>query len=67
MSAVSPILSERAVAIPAGIDQRALLQDVGDADGILPFARVRRMDGRVCAKWRGILTVARIRALLKAC
>jgi thiol-disulfide isomerase/thioredoxin len=67
LAAASPSLLERAVALPAGTDQRAVLRDAGDADGILPFSRVRMGDGRACAKWRGILTVTRIKALLRAC
>jgi len=67
LEAASPLLPDLAVAPPSGTDERALLRTAGDADGILPFARVRTADGRICGKWRGILTMARIRALLRAC
>lgn len=67
LAAASPSLPERTVALPDGADQRAVLRDAGDAEGILPFARVRTASGRVCAQWRGILTVTRIKKLLKSC
>jgi hypothetical protein len=67
LSAVSPDLPEHAIALATGADQRMALRNVGDADGILPFARARSASGRICAAWRGILTATRIRALLKSC
>jgi len=67
LAAASPQLPDLAVAMPTGSTEREVLRLAGDADGILPFARVRAADGRLCGTWRGILTLERIRALLKAC
>lgn len=67
VAAASPALAARAIALPADTDQRSMLRAAGDADGILPFARARDANGRVCASWRGMLTLARIKALLGAC
>ena len=66
LKAVSPELE--AVATPSSNpDARAALRAAGDADGILPYARLRRTDGRSCGSWRGILTAARVRILLANC
>jgi thiol-disulfide isomerase/thioredoxin len=67
LAAASPHLPASAVALPPGRTEREVLRLAGDADGILPFARMRAADGRLCGMWRGILTGERIRALLKAC
>lgn len=46
---------------------RAALLAAGDGDAILPYARVLASGGRVCARWRGLLSRFRARALLSAC
>jgi hypothetical protein len=67
LAAAAPALDAAAVMpSPAG-DQRRILREAGDPDGILPYARVRQADGRPCSSWRGLLTRARIRSLLASC
>jgi hypothetical protein len=66
LAAVSPELAARAEPAPQTAGPRAALRAAGDADGILPFSRVRRPDGSTCRTWRGILTLDRIRRLLTA-
>ncbi len=66
LQAVSPDLE--AVSMPSSNpDARAALRAAGDADGILPYARLRQADGRLCGSWRGILTAARVKILLASC
>ena len=66
IAAASPALVAHASIIPGG-DARAVLRAAGNEEGILPYARSVKSDGTVCAKWRGMLSVDRIRALLAAC
>ena len=63
---VSPLLPPRARAA-AGGDWRATLKAAGDEEGVLPYARAVRRDGRICGRWRGVLSLARLRALLESC
>lgn len=51
----------------SALPPRAALLAAGDGDAILPFARVLAPDGRTCARWRGLLTRFRARALLTSC
>ncbi|HUO90644.1 MAG TPA: thioredoxin family protein [Rhizomicrobium sp.] len=62
----SSALEEAAVA-PRQAKPRAALLAARDTDGILPFARALASDGRVCASWRGGLTMLRAKALISAC
>ena len=52
---------------PRSADARATLREAGDADGILPYARSLSPSGRVCAQWRGGITLAKARDLVQAC
>lgn len=63
---LSPALAAGAVVKTQAAPQ-STLRAAGDGDGILPYARSLTTDGKVCAKWRGILTVARARALVASC
>ncbi len=67
LAAAGPALDAAAIMPPSARDQRTILREAGDPDGILPYARVRRADGRACGSWRGILTLARIKSLLASC
>ena len=51
--------------IPAD-QEKAMLRQAGDRDGILPYARSVK-EGRTCRQWRGILTWERIQSMVKAC
>lgn len=62
----SPAL-DRDVAPDIRVKPRAALLAAGDADGILPFARAIAGSGKLCASWRGILTVHRVRMMMGAC
>jgi hypothetical protein len=46
---------------------RNALRAAGDADGMLPYARVVTPEGKVCSNWRGMLTLARAQNLVRAC
>jgi thiol-disulfide isomerase/thioredoxin len=62
LAAAAPALDAAAILpSPAG-DQRRILREAGDPDGILPYARARQADGGSCSSWRGILTLARIKS-----
>jgi thiol-disulfide isomerase/thioredoxin len=50
-----------------GESPNAVLRDVGNDTGILPYARTVTSTGAVCAKWAGRLTVARAAHMLAAC
>ncbi|HEY0107641.1 MAG TPA: hypothetical protein VGB91_16290 [Rhizomicrobium sp.] len=63
---VSPRLESAAIAITRQPPRAALLL-AGDGDAILPYARALSPAGRICAAWRGGLTLARARLLLAAC
>ncbi len=67
LAEASPDLAARAEPAAIAADPRASLRAAGDPDGILPFSRVRGADGVPCRTWRGLLTLERIRALLKGC
>jgi thiol-disulfide isomerase/thioredoxin len=57
-----------AAAIPASNENpRATLRAAGDDDGMLPYARAIAPNGKVCAQWRGGLTLERARSLIAAC
>ena len=62
----SPLLPPRAEAAQ-GEDWRAALKAAGDEDSVLPYARAVKADGRICGRWRGMLSLARLRALLVNC
>ena len=64
--AVSAKLETGAVA-NAKAPPRITLLAAGNSDGILPYARSVTVAGKVCAKWRGGLTLERARALIGAC
>jgi len=66
LRAVSPAL-EKAAVTQHGEKPRALLLAAGNADGILPFARSLVPGGKVCGRWRGGLTPAKARELIRAC
>ncbi len=63
---VSPALAASAL-VGSHATPRAALRAAGDGDGILPYARSLAANGKICARWRGGLTLARARALLAAC
>jgi len=63
----SPALAERARYSPPGGDEREFLRQAGDADGILPYARLVTLSGKLCQSWRGILTETRIQTMIAAC
>ncbi len=46
---------------------RVTLLASGNSDGILPYARSVTAARKICAKWRGSLTLGRARALIAAC
>ena len=46
---------------------RAILREAGDSDGILPYARSLSPAGKICAKWRGRLTLAKAQELVSEC
>ena len=58
-------LAALAQTVPAD-QEKAVLRQAGDGDGILPFARSVKA-GRTCSQWRGILTWERVQTLLRAC
>lgn len=66
LAGAAPQLSLVAV-VPAHASPRAILRNAGDADGILPYARAVVPDRRICASWRGILTVSRVNYMLAGC
>lgn len=63
---LSPGLAAGAV-VETQAGPQSTLRAAGDGDGILPYARSLTADGKVCATWRGILTLSRARALMAAC
>jgi len=56
-----------AAVLSANAAPRATLLEAGDADAILPYARSLLPNGKICARWRGGVTVDRARALVAAC
>jgi hypothetical protein len=58
---------EAAAESKVGESPNAVLRDVGNDTGILPYARSVTSNGAVCARWSGRLTVARAASLLAAC
>ena len=66
LAGAAPQLSLVAV-VPAHAAPRTILHEAGDADGILPYARAVAPDRRICASWRGILTVSRVNNMLAGC
>jgi|SRR4051794_7914885 thiol-disulfide isomerase/thioredoxin len=58
---------EKLTVLSAKQPQRKVLLEAGDTDGILPFTRSLSSSGKVCAGWRGGLTLPRIRAMLAVC
>ena len=66
LNEISPVLLPRAKSV-GDKDVRGVLRAAGNDEGILPYARAVQANGHVCAQWRGILNVDRIRALLAAC
>ena len=62
----SPRLLAAAVS-SASAAPRATLLEAGDTDAILPYARSLLPNGKICARWRGGVTVDRARALVAAC
>ena len=66
IAAVSSKLETLAV-LPSGPDSHALLRVAGDAEGILPYARSLHSNGQTCNSWRGLLSVDRVRMMLRAC
>ncbi len=65
LTAASPALAKTAQIAPAQ-DTRALLRQAGDSDGILPYARTHA-GGKVCATWRGRLSLPKALQMLAAC
>jgi len=66
LAAVNQRLARNASAAP-GSSPNDRLRRAGDADGILPYSQSVDRQGHVCASWRGMLTLSRIRALLSKC
>jgi thiol-disulfide isomerase/thioredoxin len=66
LRAVSPGLEAIATPVSTASPGDAL-RAAGDTNGILPYARSLTVDGEVCAKWSGGLTIARVKSLLAAC
>ena len=66
LRSISPALSVAATPASDG-DPRKTLRAAGDTDGILPYARSLTSDGKICASWRGVLTVTRATNMLTAC
>ena len=64
--AVSARLEKDAVANAKNPPRITLLAS-GNSDGILPYARPVSAAGKICAKWRGLLTIGRARALIATC
>lgn len=67
LAAISPELAQRATPLPATLPARQALTEAGDADGVLPFARMIGTTGKTCASWRGILSKAVIEKLFARC
>ena len=63
---VSPILAATAI-VAKDANPRTALRAAGDAEEMLPYARVIAPGGQVCAQWRGSLTLSRARNLVAAC
>jgi hypothetical protein len=57
----------RIASIAPGSSPNNRLRMAGDADGILPYSKAVDGHGRVCARWRGMLSLSRIRELLLRC
>ena len=66
LRAVSAALENDAVS-HNGDKPRDVLLAAGDGDAILPFVRSILPGGKVCARWRGRLTLWRARELVAAC
>lgn len=66
LRAASPQLSANAV-VGSQASPRAILRAAGDNDSILPYARSLGADGKVCAAWRGRLTLEKAWELVSAC
>ena len=63
---IAPSLLPQILIAPSAAP-RELLQAAGDAELLLPYARVRGADGRTCSRWRGELSLGRILTLIAAC